>query len=165
MSAGRQLMRKPATAIGRRVISIAGASAPPGTSPAVAAGGWLFGGGLIAADLDSGLDRAARSRPLPWSEEPLGTESRLVLERLGSLLAAAGCDELSPQEFAGLQAAGVFLSDVRLVRGELLEPGGLRVSARIGSPEERAAIAPMLGDHLRDGVLADAGFFLGPRSF
>ena len=23
----------------------------------------------------------------------------------------------------------------------------------------------MLGDHLRDGVLADAGFFLGPRSF
>ena len=79
-------------------------------------------------------------------------------------LAAGGLDRLSPQEFAELRAAGVFRDDVCLVQGELTAPDGSRAPARLGTANERNALAPLLGDRLR-GVLADAGFFLGPRSF
>jgi acyl-CoA hydrolase len=79
-------------------------------------------------------------------------------------LAATGIDWLSPLEFAQLRAAGVFRDDVRLAQGELIAPDGSRVPARLGSANERDGLAPYLGDRLR-GVLADAGFFLGPRSF
>jgi acyl-CoA hydrolase len=80
-------------------------------------------------------------------------------------LAEAGCEELSPQEFTELKAAGVFRGDVLLEHGELCGQSSVRVPARLGSAGERAALVPLLGDRLRDGVLADAGFFLGPRSF
>jgi enamine deaminase RidA (YjgF/YER057c/UK114 family) len=76
----------------RRVIRVPGLPAVPGASDAVAAGGWLFGGGVMAGDARSGLDPSARARPLPWSEEPLGAESRLLLDRISKLLEAAGCD-------------------------------------------------------------------------
>ena len=77
---------------GRRVIAASGVTAAPATSVAVAAAGWLFGGGIMATDYVSGLLPGARPRPLPWSEEPLGAESRLILEQIESILAAAGCD-------------------------------------------------------------------------
>jgi len=79
-------------------------------------------------------------------------------------LAGAGLDRLSPQEFAELRAAGVFREELRLDRDELVAPDGSRVPARLGSANEHGALAPCLGDRLQ-GVLADACFFLGPRSF
>ena len=79
-------------------------------------------------------------------------------------LAAAGLDRLSPQEFAELRAAGVFRDEVRLEEDDLVGPDGSRVTARLGGKNERSALVPLLGDRLQ-GVLADAGFFLGPRSF
>ena len=94
-----------------------------------------------------------------------GAIGETVGPELLDALAEAGCDELSQQEFTELKAAGVFQHDVRLERRELFGAGGLRVPARLGSPGERAALVPLLGDRLRDGVLADAGFFLGPRAF
>jgi hypothetical protein len=93
-----------------------------------------------------------------------GVIDEAVAPALLDALAEAGCDELSPQEFTELKAAGVFQDEVRLTRGELCGPGGLRVRARHGSPGERAVLVPLLGDRLRGAVLADAGFFLGPRS-
>ena len=80
-------------------------------------------------------------------------------------LATVGLDRITPPEFAELRAAGVFRDGVRLERGELVAPDGARVAARTGSAAERDALAPCLGERLRPGVLADAGFFLGPRSF
>ena len=81
-------------------------------------------------------------------------------------LAGAGLLELGAREFAGLRAAGVFRESVRLERGELHAEDGTRVPARLDSAEARAAIAATcLGERLRDGVLVDAGFFLGPRGF
>jgi len=94
-----------------------------------------------------------------------GTIGEAVGPALLDALAEAGCDELSPQEFTELEAAGIFHGDVRLEHGELWGPGGRRVRARLGSPGEREALVPLLGERLRGGVLADAGFFLGPRSF
>jgi hypothetical protein len=41
----------------------------------------------------------------------------------------------------------------------------MRAAARLGSADERAGVAALLGDRLRGGVLADAGFFVGPRRF
>ncbi len=81
-------------------------------------------------------------------------------------LAAGGLDEISQQEFDGLRAAGVFRDEVIFDRGDLVARDGARVRARLGSADERVAIAAhCLGERLRGGVLADAAFFIGPRAF
>ncbi len=77
----------------RRVVNPPSMPAAPGWSHAVAAGGWLFGGGLMATDYRDGLRAEARTDPdRPWASEPLDAESRLILDDLGAVLAAAGCD-------------------------------------------------------------------------
>lgn len=77
----------------RRVINPPSMPAAPGWSHAVSAGGWLFGGGLMATDYRAGLRAEARINPdKPWASEPLDDESRLILDDLGAVLQAAGCD-------------------------------------------------------------------------
>jgi acyl-CoA hydrolase len=81
-------------------------------------------------------------------------------------LAAAGLERLSAAEFGELRAAGVFHDQARCERGALVAPDGARLAASLATAEERAAIAEScLGQRLRNGVVADASFFLGPRAF
>jgi acyl-CoA hydrolase len=81
-------------------------------------------------------------------------------------LAADGLDRLSAREFGELRTAGVFRDTVRFECGMVIAPGGARLPASIATADERASIAEScLGDRLRNGVVADAGFFLGPRAF
>jgi hypothetical protein len=93
-----------------------------------------------------------------------GAIGETVGPELLEALAGAGLDRLSPQEFAELRAAGIFHEEVRLEGDELVAPDGARVPARLGLAKAAGAFAPFVGDRLH-GVLADAGFFLGPRSF
>jgi len=76
----------------RRVLQPEGLPEMPGWSHGVIAGGWVFGGGVIAADHD-GLVAAARPDPRqPWTVEPLSLESGIVLDRVEALLREAGSD-------------------------------------------------------------------------
>ncbi|MFD2499567.1 hypothetical protein ACFSTI_12980 [Rhizorhabdus histidinilytica] len=59
----------------RRAINPPSMPAAPGWSHAVAAGGWLFGSGLMATDYRDGLRAEARTDPdRPWSAEPLDVD-------------------------------------------------------------------------------------------
>ncbi|HWK49655.1 MAG TPA: acetyl-CoA hydrolase/transferase C-terminal domain-containing protein, partial [Steroidobacter sp.] len=51
-------------------------------------------------------------------------------------------------------------------RGVLITPDGQQLRATFSDPEQRAQIAQYcLGETLRNGVVADAGFFFGPKGF
>jgi enamine deaminase RidA (YjgF/YER057c/UK114 family) len=77
----------------RRVVTADGVPDAPGWSHAVAAGGWLFGGGMMATDFKTGLLADARPDPwAPWAAEALEPEARVILERVGLLFASAGYD-------------------------------------------------------------------------
>lgn len=77
----------------RRVITSAALPDAPGWSHGIAAGGWLFGGAMMATDYTSGLLSQARPSPdAPWFHEDLDLESSLVLDYLESLVMAAGGD-------------------------------------------------------------------------
>ncbi|WP_433500769.1 RidA family protein [Sphaerimonospora sp. CA-214678] len=77
----------------RTIITPATVPPAPGWSHGVRAGGWLFGGSMMATDYESGLLPGARPDPhAPWLDEPLGLESRLVLDTTGAVIAEAGGD-------------------------------------------------------------------------
>lgn len=77
----------------RRVIQPMDAPQPPGWSPGVLAGGWLFGGAAVATDWRGGLLPGARPAPAErWLREPLDLESDLVLDSVESVVSAAGGD-------------------------------------------------------------------------
>lgn len=77
----------------RTVIAPAAVPPAPGWSHGVRAGGWLFGGSMMATDYESGLLPGARPDPrAPWLDEPLDLESRLVLDTTGAVIAEAGGD-------------------------------------------------------------------------
>lgn len=91
MSAQAESPRGPART--RTVINPATVPPAPGWSHGVQAGGWLFGGSMMAADHENGLLPGARPDPrAPWLDEPLDLESRLVLDATGAVLAEAGGD-------------------------------------------------------------------------
>jgi acyl-CoA hydrolase len=85
-------------------------------------------------------------------------------------LYAAGVRELSAHDVEQLRSAGVFKQAVRyeagyLVTAETLGTSGRRL-ASLATAAHREAIAEWcLGSHLNAGMLADAGFFFGPKAF
>jgi enamine deaminase RidA (YjgF/YER057c/UK114 family) len=60
-------------------------------SPAVKAGGWIFVAGQLATDFKTGIATEV-SRKNPFLGYPLEVESRCILGKLQSTVAAAGCD-------------------------------------------------------------------------
>jgi len=91
-------------------------------------------------------------------------------ERVGprtlEALVEAGMSRMSYADFHEFREVGLFRDDVEYDRGVLITPDGQRLHATLSDPEQRAEIARhCLGDTLRNGVLADAGFFFGPKGF
>ncbi|MGH8310798.1 MAG: acetyl-CoA hydrolase/transferase C-terminal domain-containing protein, partial [Steroidobacteraceae bacterium] len=73
---------------------------------------------------------------------------------------------LTAAEFAELQRFGVFRKDVRFDDGSLCTAGGAVIAADLGDRAARERIAAeCLGRELTGGLVAHAGFFLGPRGF
>src|SRR5687768_5169835 len=73
---------------------------------------------------------------------------------------------MSFADFQEFREVGLFRDDVEYDRGVLITPDGQQLRATFSDPEQRAQIAQhCLGDTLRNGILADAGFFFGPKSF
>jgi acyl-CoA hydrolase len=74
--------------------------------------------------------------------------------------------QLSPQDFALLQAVGVLKPELKYEDGSILAEDRTRIPADLA--DQRAAdelCRRGLGTRLRGGHLAHAAFFLGPRSF
>lgn len=81
-------------------------------------------------------------------------------------LSAAGMNRMSFVDFNELRDVGLFRDDVEYERGMLIAPDGTQIHANFDEPDNRAEIARCcLGTRLRNGVLVDAGFFFGPKSF
>jgi acyl-CoA hydrolase len=81
-------------------------------------------------------------------------------------LSGAGMRRMSFVDFDELRDVGLFRDDVEFERGMLICPDGTQVRASFETPEQRHEISKScLGSELRNGVLLDAGFFFGPRSF
>jgi len=80
-------------------------------------------------------------------------------------LARQGLGQLTGQDFAGLNRAGLFLPGTRFNAGAIVTPGGERVPADLGDAALRARLASALAPALNNGTLLHAGFFLGPRGF
>jgi hypothetical protein len=69
-------------------------------------------------------------------------------------------------DFHEFRDVGLFRDDVEYDRGMLVAPDGTQLRANFDDPEQRRQIAKAcLGERLRNGILADAGFFFGPKGF
>lgn len=89
-----------------------------------------------------------------------------VSARTLDALVEAGMSRMSYADFQEFREVGLFRDDVEYDRGVLITPDGQQLRATMSDPEQRAQIAKhCLGDTLRNGVLADAGFFFGPKGF
>lgn len=92
-------------------------------------------------------------------------DERVSLRTLDAL-SGAGMSRMSYADFQEFREVGLFRDDVEYDRGVLITPDGTQLRATFSDPEQRAQIAKTcLGESLRNGVLADAGFFFGPKSF
>lgn len=92
-------------------------------------------------------------------------DERVSLHTLDALV-EAGMSRMSYADFQEFREVGLFRDDVEYDRGVLITPDGQQLRATFSDPEQRAQIAEhCLGDTLRNGVLADAGFFFGPKGF
>ncbi len=92
-------------------------------------------------------------------------DERVSLHTLDALV-EAGMSRMSFADFQEFREVGLFRDDVEYDRGVLITPDGQQLRATFSDPEQRAQIAQYcLGETLRNGVLADAGFFFGPKSF
>lgn len=81
-------------------------------------------------------------------------------------LVEAGMSRMSFADFQEFREVGLFRDDVEYDRGALITPDGKQLRATFSDLEQRAQIAnTCLGESLRNGVLADAGFFFGPKAF
>lgn len=81
-------------------------------------------------------------------------------------LHAAGMRRMSFVDFHELRDVGLFRDDVEYDRGVLVAPDGSQIRANFDDAEQRKLIASTcLGERLRNGVLVDSGFFLGPKAF
>ena len=86
-----------------------------------------------------------------------------ILERL---VEAGVGPRLTQAEFAELRRYGVFREEVEFSGAQMRARGGDWIYADLGDAACRAAIAAeCLGRELRNGVVLQAGFFLGPRGF
>ena len=92
-------------------------------------------------------------------------DDRVSLRTLEALC-AAGMRRMSFTEFNELCDVGVFRDEVQYDGGMLISSDGAHIPVNFQDPASRAEIAKTcLGEHLRNGVLVDAGFFFGPRGF
>jgi len=92
-------------------------------------------------------------------------DERVSLRTLDALV-EAGMSRMSFADFQEFREVGLFRDDVEYDRGVLITPDGTQLRATFSDPEQRAQIAKTcLGESLRNGVLVDAGFFFGPKSF
>lgn len=92
-------------------------------------------------------------------------DERVSLHTLEAL-SESGMSRMSYADFQEFREVGLFRDDVEYDRGVLITPDGKQLRATFSDPEQRAQIAQYcLGDALRNGVLADAGFFFGPKGF
>jgi acyl-CoA hydrolase len=81
-------------------------------------------------------------------------------------LHAAGMRRMSFVDFHEFRDVGLFRDDVEYDRGVLVTPDGAQIRANFDDAEQRKLIASTcLGERLRNGVLVDSGFFLGPKAF
>jgi acyl-CoA hydrolase len=87
-----------------------------------------------------------------------------VGERTLAALHEGGMRRMSFVDFHEFRDVGLFRDDVEYDRGMLITPDGAQLRANFDDPEQRRQIArACLGERLRNGVLADAGFFFGPK--
>jgi hypothetical protein len=137
-----------------------------------------FSTGLFAATemfVDQMLDlyRAGILRRRVYDYLPLqralaanGSSTRVDERLLEALLTAGAGPVLNGADVAALRAAGVFRGETTFDRGYVVSPDGNRLSPDLGDPRARAALArECLGLELQGGVVMQAGFLLGPRSF
>ena len=137
-----------------------------------------FGSGLFAATemfVDQLLElyRAGILRRRVYDSLPLerllasgATVERFDAEILPGLVAAGVGPLLREAEFAELQRYGVFREEAEFDAGRMRARGGEWITADLADAACRAAIAGQcLGRELRNGVVLQAGFFLGPRGF
>lgn len=89
-----------------------------------------------------------------------------VGERTLAALHEGGMRRMSFVDFHEFRDLGLFRDDVEYDRGMLVTPDGTQLRANFDDPEQRRQIArTCLGERLRNGVVADAGFFFGPKGF
>ena len=89
-----------------------------------------------------------------------------VSERTLAALVEGGMRRMSFVDFHEFRDVGLFRDDVEYDRGLLVAPDGTQLRANFDDPEQRKQIArTCLGERLRNGVVADAGFFFGPKGF
>ena len=84
------------------------------------------------------------------------------------LLVEHGAVDARPRasEVAYLVHYGILKEGTRLEGSELVLPSGRRLPADFDDPETmRAIVSGALGDELKHGAIAHAGFFLGPAAF
>jgi acyl-CoA hydrolase len=89
-----------------------------------------------------------------------------VSERTLAALVEGGMRRMSFVDFHEFRDIGLFREDVEYDRGMLVAPDGTQLRANFDDPEQRRQIArTCLGERLRNGIVADAGFFFGPKKF
>jgi acyl-CoA hydrolase len=89
-----------------------------------------------------------------------------VGERTLAALHEGGMRRMSFVDFHEFRDVGLFRDEVEYDRGMLITPDGVQLRANFDDPEQRKQIArTCLGERLRNGVVADAGFFFGPKGF
>jgi hypothetical protein len=132
----------------------------------------LFGATEMFVDQMLDLYRAGILRRRVYDYLPLqralaanGSSHRVDAGLLEGLLAAGAGPRLGAGDVAALKAAGVLRSECRYEDGCIVSPDGVRIEADLSSPKARAALTGCLGLELQGGVVMQAGFLLGPRSF
>lgn len=133
----------------------------------------LFGATEMFVDQMLDLYRAGILRRRVYDYLPLqralaanGSSTRVDAQLLDSLRRQGAGPVLDAGDVAALRAAGVFRSDVRFERGQIVSGEGTRIAADLDDPVARAAMArECLGLELQGGTVMQAGFLLGPRSF
>jgi acyl-CoA hydrolase len=133
----------------------------------------LFGATEMFVDQMLDLYRAGILRRRVYDYLPLqralaanGSSTRVDLGILEALLAHGAGPLLGADDVAALRAAGVFRGETRFDKGYMVSPDGNRISSDLRDAKARATLArECLGLELQGGVVMQAAFLLGPRSF
>jgi acyl-CoA hydrolase len=96
-----------------------------------------------------------------------GSIGESIDERFLAALGPAGFGTpLDADEFAVLQAHGVFRQDCRYANGRVETSEGASAAARLDSAAARAELLSLCtGRRMTGGILLHGGFFMGPRGF
>jgi acyl-CoA hydrolase len=133
----------------------------------------LFGATEMFVDQMLDLYRAGILRRRVYDYLPLqralaanGSGTRVEPGLLDALLAHGAGPVLGAGDVTALRQAGVFRGETRFDGGLIVSPEGTRISPDLSDARARAALArECLGLELQGGVVMQAGFLLGPRSF